>query len=723
MKSICLLLLSAILLCALPAIPQVKISYNSPQKITRQGYFSKSYEERSHRAIIPSKQSILQKEQQNERAGEKQFIIAVAIPSNIDVVTAASWINEGRYSYGKYTIHADSAKTLSLNFDRFYLPEGTELYIYNHDGAMIMGPISSSENNEQQIWGSAIYKGEDLNIEIKILNDSIKEFKLHISNIAYGYKQIFVDKTVGFGLSGFCNINVLCPLGTGWENERNSVALITNSDGTALCTGALIANTCNSNIPYFLTANHCYAASTNVASWRFQFQAWSATCTPNANSDGVLFNGSTLKANSAASDFALVQLNQTPGTTSGLSYAGWNRGTGAATQMIGIHHPRGDVMKISLDNNPTIKTAYLGGAGTTHWQVTWVNGVTEGGSSGSPLFDQNHRIVGQLHGGWSSCFSTDLRDWYGAFDVSWTGGGTNSTRLSNWLDPGGTGTTTVNTINVSALNPSSGTVQSVTGPTSLCSGTAQVIFNVDGATYTGPVSWTSSNPAIATVTPTGNPATVTKVGAGNVSIIGTITGGCPSSAISRSRFISVGVPPVPTITYTKTTTTDYIFTATSDFIGGYDWFIDGTQRRWNADGVTYWTIPCYQSISIYARQSNGCGSSAYSTPLNVYNWCTLSALQLQYTVYPNPASSIVTIQPAATAAQPVKISKMNPDAANGISAVRIFDGSGNIRKEMKLPRGSNKAQINVDDLQSGVYYVEISDGKNVERQKLVITGN
>jgi hypothetical protein len=82
-----------------------------------------------------------------------------------------------------------------------------------------------------------------------------------------------------------------------------------------------------------------------------------------------------------------------------------------------------------------------------HWRVVWDNGtadtsgVTEPGSSCSPMFDTNHRIIGQLHGGPSACGvgPDSLHDYYGRFSVSWMGGGTPSSSLNGWLDPGNTG--------------------------------------------------------------------------------------------------------------------------------------------------------------------------------------------------------------------------------------------------------------------------------------------
>ena len=81
------------------------------------------------------------------------------------------------------------------------------------------------------------------------------------------------------------------------------------------------------------------------------------------------------------------------------------------------------------------------GGDRSHLWVIWDRGTTEGGSSGSPLFDQNKRVIGQLHGGVGQC--TNVNDWYGRLSTSWQGGGTSGSRLADFLDSLSTGAMTL----------------------------------------------------------------------------------------------------------------------------------------------------------------------------------------------------------------------------------------------------------------------------------------
>lgn len=443
-------------LFAWEARAQVTTNFNNDKVIDERGRFVKPFKAQVD-FEIPAKNidALLEKERKAAAASNegKPFQFAEPVTVDLPIARSMQWKMDGEYAYGKYAIKAKGAFSTSINFDRFVLPKNTEMYVYNANGNMITGPVTEKENNDNKFWGSWAYKGEDLFIEIKTPAATLDELQLHANNIAYGYKEVYKSKVISFGASGSCNINVICPLGGAfWSPQANGVGLVLNDVGSSWCSGSLIMNTCGTDQPYFLTANHCFTGQ-NVALWKFTFQAWSPTCTPSANSAGITFNGSTLRANYSPSDMCLVELNTKPSPSSGLFYAGWSRSTTPATSAMAIHHPRGDVMKISEAAAGTTVASFGAGPANHHWKAVWTQGVTEPGSSGSPLFDQNQRIVGQLHGGPSACFGAQLWDFYGRFDISWTGGGTNATRLSNWLDPGGVGASHTNTTAQFNLHP------------------------------------------------------------------------------------------------------------------------------------------------------------------------------------------------------------------------------------------------------------------------------
>jgi hypothetical protein len=221
------------------------------------------------------------------------------------------------------------------------------------------------------------------------------------------------------------------------------------SGNSGFCSGSLINNTLNNGKPYVLTANHCFS---NPATWVFRFKWQSAGCNnPGAEPTFESLNGAVLRSRASASDFCLVEI--TGGLQGGTVpaaftpyFSGWDNSGNTPTSAVGIHHPAGDIKKISFENDPLISTSFGGSPANSHWGVTsWDEGVTEGGSSGSPLFDQNHRIIGQLHGGASACGAPVLSDEYGKISYSWTPASSDSTnQLKYWLDPTQSNATFVN---------------------------------------------------------------------------------------------------------------------------------------------------------------------------------------------------------------------------------------------------------------------------------------
>lgn len=489
-------------------------------------------------------------------------------------------------------------------------------------------------------------------------------------------------------------------------------------------------NTCNTNIPYFLTANHCFIGDNNVNGWRFTFQAWSPTCDPSQNSDGITFNGAALRSRNAASDFCLLELYNTPPSNSNIHFAGWTKSSTAPSSTIGIHHPRGDVMKISEDNSSPIKSSYLGGSGNNHWQVNWDQGVTEPASSGSPLFDINHHIIGQLHGGYSSCGNSDLRDWYGSFDISWTGGGSDATRLSNWLDPNNSGSISTNTTNVNNLSTYNYGRWSIVGDEEICSGSKN--YYLIGVPSGVPVQWSSSNVGLAQVTSNGTSATVTQYGNGNVTITAVIGDQNCSINTTRSKTINVGGPYVgleiaPYIPYPEgcyETNAFYFFKANYSYGPGgqtsYQWGyrLQGSSNQTIITGTSqteYFIFSGSGVYEIFVRPVNACGIGYPESvkTITVVDYCPGGG-ELSVMASPNPVQDIlnVTIKERA-----------NEREANNDGPVKIelYAFQSNIQSKKWMFAGhQNQFKLNVAGLPKGMYLLKVIKGDKQQTRQILI---
>lgn len=381
------------------------------------------------------------------RAGtrEKNLRFGKEQPVNIDfMLEAVKTVLPNGEVLRQLTIRSEGALSLNLIFSQFELAQGSRLYLFDTEETEFVGAHTSLNNNVNKVLGTELVHSDAIVIELTEPAEIEGTSILTIGTVVHGFFDL-EQELKALNSSGSCEYDVNCPIGAGWENQRNSVAMMMNGGG--FCTGSLVNNTSGTIIPYFLSANHC---GTNPGGWVFRFRWESppgqADCaTPALSVNGptnMNVNGGVLRAASANSDFSLTELNTAPDPAWDVYYNGWDRSGNFSPGATGIHHPAGDIKKISIENTTLISSSFGGTPANSHWGVTsWDFGVTEGGSSGSPLFDVHHRTIGQLHGGASFCGGSDLSDEYGKFSVSWTGGGTNATRLSNWLDPVNTGAT------------------------------------------------------------------------------------------------------------------------------------------------------------------------------------------------------------------------------------------------------------------------------------------
>ncbi len=386
-----------------------------------------------------------------------------AIPRVVSITPAThgTWENAGDDVMWRLRIRAEGAASVNLGFGKYFMPPGGQLQIYSPDMKRSIRPFTHEDNDAHgQLW-TPILQGDEVVVELTLSKKASQNYELELIHIGHGYRGFHTRPQEPQIESGACNVDVVCPDGDDWQNEIPSVAAY-STGGSIFCTGFMVNNTANDRTNYFMTANHCGIGAGNAASlvvyWNFE------TSTCGGTPDGVLTDfqtGAVHRASHSPSDFTLLELDDDPDPAWGITYSGWDNTGAEATTAVAIHHPDGDEKRISYEFDPTTTTSYLSsavpGAGTHVRVEDWDTGTTEPGSSGSPLYDQNHRVIGQLHGGFAACGNDDA-DWYGRISVSWNGGGTASSRLSDWLDPGNTGATAVDTLGIGMSVTPGGTV-------------------------------------------------------------------------------------------------------------------------------------------------------------------------------------------------------------------------------------------------------------------------
>lgn len=387
-------------------------------------------------------ETLLAEDEINHATKSGPFRFGETINTDIEFTNSGVWesLPNGDRIW-RLTVSSPGAYSLNFVFDDFYLPEGTTLHFYNDGGDNMLGAFTSQNNHSSRGFATYVLAGEEATIEYFEPHEVQGQGKLGINQVIHAYRDIINSDPTRAGGSGACNNNVNCPEGAPWEDEINAATRIVIGGG--LCSGSMIADVPQSGTPYYLTANHCVGNATtgSTNTWVFNFNYQSSTCNGSTAPNNQSVTGSTLRAKNSGSDFALLELNSQVPVAYGHFLAGWDNTNAAPTNQVGIHHPSGDIKKISFDDDAATTTTWQSAA---CWRIAdWEDGTTEGGSSGSPLYDQNHRIIGQLFGGQASC-SNNINDYYGRFATSWDGSSA-STRLRDWLDPGNTGATTADT--------------------------------------------------------------------------------------------------------------------------------------------------------------------------------------------------------------------------------------------------------------------------------------
>ncbi len=344
----------------------------------------------------------------------------------------------------RYQIISENAKSINLLFKSFNIPAGAELYIYNSEKDIIYGAFTSQNNKSYGQLAVADFPSDHCTVEYYEPHDAAFKGKVVIGSIGKAYRDIIAILNESNNLQLTSDVDVNCPVGDDYQLEKHSICRMTFKEGTSnfLCTGALINNTEFNGIPYYLTANHCISSDTVAQTMVAYFNYEREQCGENTiTALNKTISGASLRATRKASDFTLLELTKTPDASYQPYYAGWSINDEAPSNSYSIHHPSGQVKEIAieLDSARSYPIQIMWpedevSPPDSHWEVKFDVGSTQGGSSGSPLFNQNNKIMGQLHGGSNGV------DYYGKLSASWDDLFT-TRALKFWLDPDETGVT------------------------------------------------------------------------------------------------------------------------------------------------------------------------------------------------------------------------------------------------------------------------------------------
>ncbi len=378
---------------------------------------------------------------------------------NIDIKTSSVVDSLDIGLLYRLSIKSEKAYSINLIFKKFILPKGAELFIYSTDKEDIKGAFTSVNNKESNRLPTLPVKGEKIIVEYFEPHYTEFEGQLLIGKVNHDFLDVLNTENKiedDFGSSGGCQVDINCLEGDDWQTEKRAVCRIVKN-GDTWCTGTLLNNSNLDGIPYFLGAFHCLDYDRNgsissdeessLSDWTFIFNYESPSCNGGDGSTSQSISSATLRAARYQSDFILLELSHKPLSTYNPYYAGWDRNNNQDAGGVCIHHPAGDVKKISTFNMAPVSSYCISGYPQNNFYLIdkWIkttngHGVTERGSSGSPLFNNNHHVIGQLYGGCpghnSNC-SNPSNDYsnYGKIFSSWNLGSNSGSRLEDWLDP------------------------------------------------------------------------------------------------------------------------------------------------------------------------------------------------------------------------------------------------------------------------------------------------
>lgn len=347
----------------------------------------------------------------------------------------------------RLAIKSADAYSINLIFKNFQVPEGARLFLYSRNKEQILGAYTSRNNTSGKFAITPI-DGDEIVVEYEEPASSALKADLTIESVNHDYRNL--KALPSYGASELCQVDAAND--TLHLTKGSACLLLIN--GQTFCSGNLINNTANDGNPYIMSSGHCFwntdargatfldttTAQTTIAF--FNYEAPNANWPIEGSREMSLSGGKTI-ASRKSHDMLLIRMNEAPPIDYRTYYAGWNREKTIQGPVYVFHHPQGDTKKISTDDATPSTKSFDNGItfkNNIHWRIyRWDTGMTEGGSSGSGLFDNNDLLVGGLTGGdtASNC-SRPGDDFFWKINEVWNDEPNEKNNMGYWLDPLGT---------------------------------------------------------------------------------------------------------------------------------------------------------------------------------------------------------------------------------------------------------------------------------------------
>ncbi|HEY3103006.1 MAG TPA: trypsin-like serine protease, partial [Pyrinomonadaceae bacterium] len=356
-------------------------------------------------------------------------------PLNPLIDSASYVVTEGQVRVA--AIISEGARQMRLKFKDFSLPEGARVFVYSaSDPNLYFGPYEG-----RGPWGDGTFwtpslPDDQVVIEYTAPLGTGDVAPFSVSQVAHIYK----DTPTTDDPAGACNLEVTAP----WAEVAKSIGMIQfiKNDFVALCTGTLLNDSDTTQDHHLLTANHCVSsqseAQTVTVYWNYITGDTPPGGTPTTS-------GANMLVTSVGTDFSLLRL--TGALPGGLFFSGWDASAvSSGTSVTGIHHPEGSHKRISFGATNSDCDSQLPGPCANFTGVTWSQGTTEDGSSGSGIWTgtpDTEKLVGTLTGGYAACDNLSGTDFYARFSVIYQSG------VAIFLEPH-------RTLTVASVNPNSG---------------------------------------------------------------------------------------------------------------------------------------------------------------------------------------------------------------------------------------------------------------------------